>query len=362
MRILDRHENAKLAEEVAKAGAVEHLSNCVQDPDPGLERVAVLALCEIAKHNAELANGVASNDRTLKAITAVFKDRDVELKQNACTCLANIAKHNEEIAQKVASADLFPGIIDYCLKDDKPVLQRQAMQCIKEIAGQSVALAKFVVDAKAVGPIVDYLGRTKGSGKLPAVMTLGFIAGFDKELAKTVVQLKGHKAVVSALKTSRDGHVRAAAAWSLGQMVRHSPELAKEAEEEHLMDALLAAYNSAEGNSDLQSKSVSALRNMVQQCQDINALTPLIASAPEKILEHILGQVANLLRSTPALRRPFADEGHLSKLQELKMRFPDAELAKIIAAVNDQFPADVVQYFTKGYMDTLMKQEDEHHE
>lgn len=47
-------------------------------------------------------------------------------------------------------------------------------------------------------------------------MTLGFIAGFDHELAKNVVLCKGHIALVGALKTVKEEHVKGAAAWSLG--------------------------------------------------------------------------------------------------------------------------------------------------
>ena len=359
----NRHPNQALAEEVAKAGAIEHLSNCVQDPETSLKKVAAVALCEIGKHNAELANAIASHPGTLKAITAAFKDRDMELRQNACICLANLAKHNEEIAQKVGNADLFPAIIDYCLKEEKPGLQRQAMQCIKEIAGQSAELAKMVGDPKYIDPIINYLSKAKGAGKLPAIMTLGFVAGFDKEMAKTVVQLKGHIALMDSLEHDKETHIKAAAAWSLGQIVKHSAELGSGLNDQKVMNALLKAYLYAEEKGDLQNKARRALRTMIQQCQEMSALAPLLGSAPVKILKHVVAQIGNLLKNKKELLLLFAKEGHLGKLQEIQAP-AESKLQASIVEINKLYSDDVVHYFTKGHLDTLIKQKEdyEHHE
>lgn len=338
-----------------KAGAIDQLSMCVQDPETNLKKVATTALSEIAKHNAELASKVTANTGTLKALTTSLKDRDLELRLNTCTCLANIAKHNEELAQKVVNAELFPNIITHCLKEEKSGLQRQAAQCIKEIASQSAELAKLVVAAEAVGPLVDYLNKAKGPGKLPAIMALGFISGFDQATAKVVVQNKGHRALVDTLKTSSDGHIKAAAAWSLGQIGRHSAELGQDLAKEKALETLLSAFMEAEEKGDLQKKARRALKSMIGQCQEMVALRPLLESAPEKIVKHVVAQMASILKAKTGLKQEFAENGCLKRLQEIKAS-QGSKLQASINEINSLFPEDVVHYFTSDYMNTLIKQ------
>jgi hypothetical protein len=348
-----------LAEEVVKAGAIEQLSICVQDPETSLKKVATLALSEIAKHNPELAGKIAENAGTLKSLTNSLKDRDLELRQNTCLCLANIAKHSEELAQKVVAAELFPKIITHCLKEEKKGLQRQAAQCIKEIASQNMELAKTVVAADAIGPMVDYLKKIQGSGKLPAIMALGFIAGFDPAMAKSVVQAKGHSALVDTLRGSPETHIKAAAAWSLGQIGKHSAVVGQELTKEKVLESLLEAFNQAEEKGDLQKKARRALKSMIEQCQEMSALRPLL-EAPEKIVKHVVAQMCNILKNKTNLKQEFAENGCLERLQEIKAQ-PGSKLQTSINEINALFPEDVVRYFTKDYMNTLIKQQEGFH-
>jgi len=313
-----------------------------------------MALSEIAKHNAELADRIANNAGTLRVLTGCLADRDWELRQYACTCLANVAKHNEDLSQKVANADLFTRLIN-CIKDEKEKVQRQAILCIKEIAGQSIDLARMVSDVGGVTPyVVDYLTTAPGVAKLQAIMTLGFIAGFDHDLAKNVVQCKGHIALVGALKTVTEEHIKAAAAWSLGQIGRHSSELAKELAEQGVLNELLVAFMSTEEKGDLKTKSKRALKSIIQQCQELEALRPLLEIAPEKVLKHIVGQIAIILKNNQAVRRAFAEKGGLKKLQEIKAP-PESKLHSSINEIHDLFPPEVTQHYSPEYMNTLLK-------
>lgn len=343
-----------------KAGAIEQLSICAQDPETNLKKVACITLSEIAKHNADLASKIASNTGTLKALTTSLKDRDLELRQNCCTCLANIAKHNEDLAQKVVNAEVFPKIITHCLKEEKKGLRRQAAQCIKEIASQNIELAKIVVAAEAVGPLVDYLNKISGAGKLPAIMTLGFLSGFDSSLAKVVVQFKGHRALVESLRTSTENHIKAAAAWSLGQIGKHSAEFGQELAKEKVLESLLEAFNISEEKGDLQKKARRALKSMIEQCQEMSALRPLLDNAPEKIVKHVVAQMANILKNKTSLKQEFAENGSLQRLQELRPS-PGSKLQASITEINNLFPEDVVHYFTKDYMNALINQQEGFH-
>lgn len=354
-----RHTNPKLAEEVAKAGAVEQLSLCIQDPETSLKKVATMALSEIGKHNAELADRIANNAGTLRVLTGCLADRDWELRQYACMCLANIAKHNEDLAQKVANSDLFTRLIN-CIKDEKEKVQKQAVLCIKEIAVHSLDLAKMVCDIGGVTPyIVEYINRAPGVAKLHAIMTLGYVAGFDHDLAKSVVQCKGHIALVSALSQKVEDHVKAAAAWSLGQIGRHSSELAKELAEQKALNELLIVFAAAEEKGDLKNKAKKALKSIIQQCQEIEPLRPLLQTAPETVLKHVVAQMAKVLKANPTARRPFAEKGSLKKLQDIHVA-PESKLQSSINEINDLFPPEVTQHYSADYMNNLMKKIEEY--
>ena len=352
-----RHENIELAEELAKAGAIERLSYCVQDPDINLKKVSANTLCEIAKHSVQLAERIAKCPGTLKALTAALADRDLELRSNACACLGNLAKHSEEMAQLVVKANVFPGIVNYGLKEDKSVLQREAMQCIKEIVYHSNDLAKVAVDANVIEPIIAYLNKNGSLSRLPGIMCLGFISGYSKDIAKVVVQNKGHIALIRCLKASGQPYIQSAAAWSLGQIAKNSKELTHELEKAKVTDVLLQTYLKAKEKSDLKTKCKKALRHMIEQAQELNTLATLIPSAPEKVLKHVVIQITKLLKDQPELKKSFADEGYLSMLQSVKTD-PKGKLADAIKEVNALYPDEVVQYFTKGLMEEFLKEDE----
>ncbi len=336
----------------------EHLAQCVIDAGA----LDALVVSEIAKHTPELADRIANNAGTLRVLTGNLADRDFELRQHSCTCLANIAKHNEDLAQKVAGADLFPKIVDRCLKEEgKERLQRQAALCLKEIAGQSISLARMVSDVGGVSCVVDYLNKAPGAAKLHAIMTLGFISGFDQDLAKNVVQCKGHIALVNSLREVKEDHIKAAAAWSLGQIGRHSVELARDLAEQDVLRELLVVYMGADEKGDLKNKAKRALRSIIQQCQEMDALQPLLESAPEKIVKHVVAQMAIILKNKPTLKKDFAEKGCLKRLQEIHAP-PESKLQSSINEINDLFPPEVVQHYSPDYINTLIKKVEELHQ
>lgn len=236
-----RHNNPSLALQVADAGAVPLLILCVQEPNVPLKKVAATAIGEIAKHTEELAHRVADTEGAIKNLTLLIAHPDKHLKKQVCACLANIAKHNEELAVTVTEADIFPKVL-YCLKDSDPQVRRNAANCIREIAKQSSELANIIVHYGGPGAIVDYLNHTTGVAKLPGIMTLGFIAGFDESLAMSVIVSEGIPPLCEALTAGNEDHVKAAASWSLGQLGRHSPQHAKPLCDKNVPSLLLGVY------------------------------------------------------------------------------------------------------------------------
>jgi hypothetical protein len=58
-------------------------------------------------------------------------------------------------------------------------------------------------------------------------MALGYIAAFSETLALAVIAEKGLAPLCVAVAEEQEDHLRAAAAWSLGQVGRHTPDHAK---------------------------------------------------------------------------------------------------------------------------------------
>ena len=82
-------------------------------------------------------------------------------------------------------------------------------------------MAKLIVNAGGVAAMVDYVTEARGNNRLPGIMTLGYIAAFSETLALAVVVSKGIPPLKDALINEPEDHLKAAAAWSLGQIGRH---------------------------------------------------------------------------------------------------------------------------------------------
>jgi hypothetical protein len=63
--------------------------------------------------------------------------------------------------------------------------------------------------------------------RLPAVMALGYISAFSETLALAVIAEKGLEPLCAAVAEEKEDHLCAAAAWSVGQIGRHTPDHAK---------------------------------------------------------------------------------------------------------------------------------------
>ena len=88
-------------------------------------------------------------------------------------------------------------------------------------------------------------------------MALGYIASFTERLAMSVIVSQGIIPLADALKGEVDDNVRAAAAWSLGQIGRHTPEHAKYVAEANVFSVLVQIHEDSKAPEDLQTKVCS---------------------------------------------------------------------------------------------------------
>mmetsp|Transcript_33061 Transcript_33061/g.67674 ORF Transcript_33061/g.67674 Transcript_33061/m.67674 type:complete len:465 (+) Transcript_33061:70-1464(+) len=350
LRAVSKH-SPQLAQAVVDSGALEALVNCLEEFDPSVKEAAAWALGYIARHTKELAQTVVDAG----AVSLLAKDishNDAPLKRQVCSCLAQIAKHSVDLAEVVVEAEIFPRIL-HCLKDIDEFVRKNAATCIREIARHTPDLAKLIVNAGGVAAMVDYITEARGNNRLPGIMTLGYIAAFSETLALAVVVSKGIPPLKDALINEPEDHLKAASAWSLGQIGRHSPDHARALAEADVLRRLLAVYLHQDSSEDLRTKAKRALKSVIQKCTHLPALEPLL-EAPPNILKYVVQQFAKVLPSDLNARKSFVQSGGLQKIQEVKAEV-GSKLHDYIEEINMLYPPEIVQYYSPNYAETLLK-------
>merc|ERR1711869_18406 len=142
--------------------------------------------------------------------------------------------------------------------------------------------------------------------------------GFSETLALAVVVSKGIPQLKDALINEPEDHLKAASAWSLGQIGRHTPDHARALAEADCLRRLLAVYLHTDSSDDLKTKAKRALKSVIQKCTHLPALEPLLQESPANILKYVVQQFAKVLPHDNAARRSFVQSGGLQKIQECK--------------------------------------------
>mmetsp|Transcript_21758 Transcript_21758/g.35984 ORF Transcript_21758/g.35984 Transcript_21758/m.35984 type:complete len:507 (-) Transcript_21758:326-1846(-) len=352
-----RH-NAELAQTVVDAGAVPLLVLCVQEPEITLKRIAASALSDICKHTPELAHAVVDAN-AVAYLAPLIQNPDSKLKRQVCSALGQLAKHSVDLAEVVVEAEIFPKIL-VCLKDMDVQVRKNAATCIREVAKHTPELAQLIVNSGGVGAIVDYINEAKGNNRLPGIMTLGYIAAFQEAMALAVIVSKGIPPLVNALLTEPEDHIKAAAAWSLGQIGRHSPDHAKALADANVLQRLLAVYMHDDSSDDLKTKAKRALKAILQKCVHLPALEPLLHdNPPQNILKYIVHQFAKVLPHDVSARRAFVTSGGLQKIQEINAEV-GTKLREYKDAINACYPDEIVKYYSPGYSQELLEKIDKY--
>lgn len=293
--------NEELAGHVYNAGAVPLLVLCIQEPEDDLKKIAASALSEICKHGPELAHKVVEQ-RAVPFLIQLINHKDAHLKRQVCSCLAQIARHSQELAEKVEEQQIFPRIFSL-LKDQDSTVKKNAATCIREIAKQSGELADKICTAGGSTAIVEYISETKGNDRLPGIMCLGYIATYSESNASTIILAKCIPHLKDALIKEHQDHIKAASAWTLGQLGSHSESNAKAMAENDIPKDLLDVYIDPMSSEDLKKKSKKALKSILSQCTYLQNLQPLITVAPDDILVYILQQFAKTLPKDPEAKK-----------------------------------------------------------
>lgn len=346
--------SGELAQAVVSHDAVSALVLCVQEPELPLKRVASSALSYIARHSPELAQSIVDAEAIPK-LTPLIESPDPQLKRQICSCLSHIATHSTELAELVVEGEIFPKLY-ILLKDNDKIVRRNACTLIREIVKHTKELSKLVVTSGALLPIVDFVSEAEGDDKLPGIMTLGFISAYSDTMAQAVIEAKAIAPLGQALSSSTADHVKAASAWTLGQIGRHSSDHSRAVASGNILSKLMNAYLNEGASEDLQSKSKRALKAIIENCNYLDALNSLLhAKAPENILKYVVARYASILPNDVEAKKNFVTSRGMAKLQVILEKAQEGTpLFESIQVINSCYPEEVVRYYTPGFDQVLV--------
>ena len=352
--VLARH-TPHLAEAVVEAGAVHYLVVCAREPVLPLKRACISALSDIAKHSPELAMAV-TQAQLLPMLAAMLSSTDTKLKRHTSNCIAQLVKHDVHLAEAAVEAGIFPELL-VLMQDPDVHVRQNAAAAVREVVKHSEELAALVVKANGLGFMVDYMGDCHGNARLPAVMALGFVASYSETLGMAVIQSNGITVLKDCLVHEPEDHLKAAAVWSLGQCGRHGVEHSQLIAEADCLRHILAAMLHEEASDDLRSKAQKTLRVTLARCRHLAAMQPLLPLAPVGTLQLLLSRFVEVLPEDQAQRRALVANGGLKLVQSLDRG--DGTVAQLVDLINENFPAEVVEYCSPDFAVNLAKRVEE---
>jgi HEAT repeat protein len=342
-----------LAQAVVDANAIQELIRAVQDPELALRRIGVASLGDIAKHTPELAQAVI-DQRAISHIAPLLAAQDAKLKQQVCSTLGQIAKHSLDSAELVVEGQIFPPAL-HCLKDKDPNVRKYAATLIREVVKHTQELAQLVINGGGAAALVQYLKPEAANDPVNAVMAVGYIASFSQSLATALIQESAPAVVLNVFVSAKQAHVKSASAWTLGQLGKHSPEQASQLTSLNALALLLDAHNDPNAGEDLKLKTKRALKFIIDKCNEINALQPLIEPAPPKVRKYVLEQISKLLPKNPKAKVPFVTSGGFQSVQKIVVE-PGSKEREFIEAINACYPEQAVRYYSPQYPQELLQE------
>ena len=326
---ISRH-NESLAQSVVNTNnCIQHLILCLQEPELSLKRISASALSEIAKHNINLAQNIVDLGG-INYLVPLIQHPDNKLVRQVCSALAQIAKHSVDLAENIVQAEIFPKILSLLKKDKDLIVKKNAATLIREIAKHTPELSRLIVNCGGDSVIIEYITETIGNIRLPGIVALGYIAAFSDTLALAIIVHQGILPLKDALINENEDYIRAASAWSLGQIGRHTPDHSKALAQADIFNKLINIYHNNQSSQDLKNKSQRALKATLSKCTHLSALQPLLINYNTnmlncKILKYIIQQFAKVLPNDNQNRKSFVQSGALQKIQEFKYLFEQTQ-------------------------------------
>jgi hypothetical protein len=124
--------------------------------------------------------------------------------------------------------------------------------------------------------------------------------------------------LAAALTEEPEHHIRAATAWSIGQIGRHTPDHAKAVADTGVLMVLAALESDKSSSEDLKIKARQSLRAVVGKLTHLPALNALVQrKLPESIMKTVLEQLGKVLAHDASGRADFVRQGGLERILQI---------------------------------------------
>ena len=171
-----------------------------------------------------------------------------------------------------------------------------------------------------------------------------------------VIKSRAINQLRDALQNEPHQHIKAASCYALGHIGRHSALHANEVCNANVLSLMLFYYVDPKSNDDLKEKAKKSLKKIIDSCDNLNALEPLIPVAPEKILKHILQRFVICLKDNKEAKKNFVNGG-LQKLQEIKVK-ASGPIQQLISDINSYYDDAIIKYYSPDYAQNLLNKID----
>lgn len=345
--------SADLAQAVVDANAIQFLISSVQEQELSLKRIAVSSLGEIAQHSSELAQSVI-DARAISNIAPLLNSNDAKLKQQVCSTLAHIAKHSVDCAELVVEGEIFPNAL-HCLKDKDPTVRKSASTLIHEIVKHTQELSTLVINVGGAPALVQYLRPEMGNEPFHAILCIGYVASFSSSLTQQLIQEDASSVVVDVFNRTKQPHIKASAAWTIGQLGKHSPDQAATLTKLNVLDLLLNTHLDHNATEDLKLKTSRSLKLIIEKTNEIEELRPLIEKSPDKILKYVLEQISKIIPKNPKSKVPFLTSGGFQAIQKIPAE-TGSKLRDYIDAINSCYPESAARFYSPEFPQALISE------
>lgn len=351
--------NQHLAERVVQLNALPGLTQVLASPEPSLQQAGAFAMDKIAYYNPFLARRVETANAIPLCIKALNTD-NAKVKQDALLCLANIAKHSSRLAGNVSNAGGTTVAVEH-LSYPRPGVQRNAATLLQNICMQNLRLAKHVEFSGGVEALLCLIETPPSSKALTAMLALGYLATQSEQIAEHIIEAGGVQRLRSILEGD-DGTIeyleyQAVAAWTLGEMGKHSVDNTAALSRENILSIMFSKTLQPNVPDVQKAKYISALNLLIPKCENWRELERMFKdNVHQEMLPSILSGLAKVLACHGQARRSFIQTDCLKKLQEIK-ETPD--IAIHLKTIYACFPEEVLQYLSPDYVQNLLKRLDD---
>ncbi|GAW81075.1 PF16 protein [Plasmodium gonderi] len=347
-----------LSKKLVDKGIIPLVILCLQEKDTNLIKSTLNILTELSKQTNEIAKEVVDNN-ALPHLIKYLDHNDIHIKRSSCNCLSQIAKHKEELTELIIENDVFPKII-YLLKDNDDIVKKNCSNLLKEMSKHNEDICKIITRAGTLPFLCECIEQaSKDNIKCPAILCLGFIASFSESLSLNIILSNTIPILKKCLIEETEDYIKCASVWTLGNIGKHSSEHVKKISDENILIILVNLYNSNDSSDDLKKKIKFSLKIMIQKVTDLEALEPVFIKSSIKLAKYCIYQFSKILPKNPTYKKSFIKSGCLKYLQEIKNSDEAKKIEMEINTINKSFPEDIINYYTPGYSETLIKKIDQ---